>query len=64
MGTSNILLSALTLTLSPGEREQPLAILICSKAAEMFSVTRYIVRWKTILPLLGERAGVRAENPS
>jgi hypothetical protein len=45
---------ALALTLSPGEREQQRLLI------EISNHTRFAVRLKTILPLLGERAGVRA----
>src|SRR5450759_4805642 len=54
---------ALTLTLSPKEREQRLAASCCSKVAGLFPDTRHRVKRRTILPLLGERAGVRAVVP-
>ena len=63
MGTSIIQFSALTLTLSPGEREQQ---------SEQFdlpfnglAITDFQPGEgrRMILPLLGERAGVRADAP-
>ncbi len=51
---------ALTLTLSPGEREQLSSALIGSYATRIDSVTRIFKSRRTILPLLEERAGVRA----
>jgi hypothetical protein len=49
--------SALTLTLSPGEREQQRLLL------EIFNRACFADRLTRILPLLGERAGVRAVVP-
>src|ERR1035437_1014323 len=54
---------ALTLTLSPEEREQRLAASCCSEVAGLFTDTRHRVKRRTILPLLGERARVRADVP-
>ena len=50
--------SALTLTLSPGEREQQRLPL------EIFNNARFANRLTIILPLLAERAGVRADDPA
>ena len=49
---------ALTLTLSPGEREQQRSSLEISNRA------CFADRLTMILPLLGERAGVRADVPT
>ena len=52
--------TALTLTLSPGEREQVAACSGYSGAGVANPAAGFRVRWETILPLLGERVGVRA----
>src|SRR5436309_10766626 len=54
---------ALTLTLSPaapGEREQRLSALSCSCDLRTDTAARPLKNRRAILPLLGERAGVRA----
>ncbi len=54
----------LTLTLSRGEREQPLdtALTFESRGAE--DRRRFATKLGAFLPLLGERAGVREDNLS
>jgi hypothetical protein len=52
--------TALTLTLSPGEREQQSDVFDSLDAQTAIADSRITENRRTILPLLGERAGVRA----
>ena len=52
---------ALTLTLSPEERGQQANILSHSNARPANAASRFARRRDAILPLLGERAGVRED---
>jgi hypothetical protein len=51
----------LTLTLSPGEREQPLDMPIKSEDGVAADCRDFTGKLSAFLPLLGERAGVRVD---
>ena len=51
----------LTLTLSPGEREQPLDISVKFEGDVAAGSRNFAGRLGAFLPLLGERAGVRVD---
>jgi hypothetical protein len=53
---------ALTLTLSPGEREQRAIAFGDSRDGDIATDLRIISKRRNIPPLLGERAGVREDN--